>query len=103
MNQVSHQMNLMMKMGYIDPITEIITPQQQQRIYKLFRFGTEEEKEVINESVVTNKTKSLTQQGDNPTNQRRNNNKIMNDTISRRIKRKMLSLKRKSNKSSNIK
>ena len=65
----------MMKMGYIDPITEIITPKQQQRIYKLFRFGTEEEVEILNKSVETNKTKSLNEQGVNPANQRLTNNK----------------------------
>ena len=56
-----------LKMG-VKPIDEFLTTQQQQ-IVNVFRFGTEEEISLIEQSVTINKSKSL---GDNPTNQRIN-------------------------------
>ena len=46
------------KMGYVDPIDDLLTLQQQQQIAKLFRFGTPEDIELFEQSVAINKAKS---------------------------------------------
>ena len=51
----------------VDPIDEFLTFEKQQQIVKLFRFGTPEEIEAFEQSVVNVKSKST---GDNPTKQR---------------------------------
>ena len=87
-------------MGYIDPITELLPLKQQQRIAKLFRFGTPEEIEHFEQSVVSKKTKS---KGDNPTKQPISNLSRNKNNMIFKVRRKILSLKRKAKKVTNLK
>ena len=84
------------RMG-VDPIDEFLSLAEQQRIAKLFRFGTEQEIELFEQSVAINKSKS-NQKGDNPTNRR--------ETYKRKLKKSkknIESLKRKSKIARNLK
>ena len=79
-----------LKMGYI-PIDDLLTYQQQEQVAKLFRFGTEEDIELFEQSVNLSKTKS---ERDNSTNQRFLYQ--ANKRKSKRIKKNIKSLERQS-------
>ena len=78
------------KMG-VDPISELLSIAEQQRIAKAFRFGTEEEISQFEQSVTTKKTKST---GDNLNKQKSYHLKHLRQQ--KRFRRHILSLKNRS-------
>ena len=85
-------------MGVPDPIDELLSLSKQQQIAKLFRFGTPEEIELFEQSVATQKTKSM---GDNPTNQRENH--LKDQKKLKRLRKKIKSAERKAIKAKRLK
>ena len=85
-----HLMTIL-KMG-LDPIDQLVTPEQAKQIFKLFRFGTQEEIDLFEESAVISKSKS---QRENSTNRRLTHQADKRKL--KRIRKGIKSLERQSN------